>query len=85
MFCLTHLAGCCIQKGQHCSSASCLTLSLVLDEVTMEPFEGLDLLAACAGSVLVSWFQIGSNLEKIQLSESLQSKGAGGIFVAPFG
>lgn len=62
MFWLTHLAGHCIQKGQPCSSASHLTLYLVLDEVTMQPFEELDLLAACAGSVLVSWSQTGSNL-----------------------
>lgn len=62
MFWLTHLAGHCIQKGPHCSSASHLTLSLVLDEVTTQPFEELDLLAACASSVLVSWFQIASNL-----------------------
>lgn len=51
MFWLTHLAVYYIQKGQHCSSVSHFTLSLVLDEVTMQPFEGLDLLAACAGSV----------------------------------
>lgn len=43
MFWLIHLAGHCIQKGQHCSSPSRPILSLVLDEVTTQPVEELDL------------------------------------------
>ena len=60
MFWLIRLAGHCIQKGQHCSSPSHPILSLVLDEVTMQPVEELDLLGAWADSVLVSWFLLGS-------------------------
>lgn len=58
MFWLVHLAGYYIQKGQHCSS--CPVLSLVLDEVTMQPVEKLDLLGAWTDSVLVSWSLLGS-------------------------
>lgn len=60
MFCLTYLAGHCIQKGQYCSSPSCPILSLVSDELTTQPLEELDLLGAWAESVLVSWFLLGS-------------------------
>jgi len=60
MLWLFHLAGHCIQKGQPCSSPSHPVLSLVLDGITTQPVEELDLLGAWADSVLVSWFLLGS-------------------------
>lgn len=57
MFWLIHLAGCYIQKGQHCSS--CPILSLVSDEVTVQPIEKLHLLGAWTDSVLVSCLCLG--------------------------